>query len=207
MKEHIIWFLIGFIPGGFIGAYLADKFLFGKEYRKTIENLREDNKELEQRLLKKRTDEASKREADVDKKFEATELAKKLGYLVEHEGEEAITEEDDLEAIDFDGDFDLEPPDEEAEGDVRLITSEEFAKEVMQRDSESLTYYQVDGILVDGVNDVISNQTDILGMQAIEIIDTTDEDMLYLSNDIEDKVYEVMVDHNQSFYRDVLGEY
>ena len=81
----------------------------------------------------------------------------------------------------------------------------EFEKNLKIRDNESLTYYQVDGILVDSVNERIPNEERIIGVEAMDKVGDCSEDYLYVSNDVEDKMYEIIVEHNQSFYRDVMG--
>lgn len=109
-----------------------------------------------------------------------------------HENERPEDKKDDL-----DDPFD---PD-----DIYLISDDEFRKDLNYRDSETITYYQEDHMLVDSADMPIHDEERVVGTEALDELPETEEDYLYVSNDIENKMYEIIVEHNQSFYRDVLG--
>ena len=109
-----------------------------------------------------------------------------------HENERPEDKKDDL-----DDPFD---PD-----DIYLISDDEFRKDLNYRDSETVTYYQEDHMLVDSADMPIHDEERVVGTEALDELPETEEDYLYVSNDIENKMYEIIVEHNQSFYRDVLG--
>lgn len=113
----------------------------------------------------------------------------------------------------FDDSFDIhlrdktsDDPDEEEELAVEMISVEQFKKDIQVKDCSTYTYYQEDGILVDDMTqEVETDQEGILGKAAMEVIDDTTEDALYINNEPDDMLYEIVVDHNMSYYRDVLG--
>lgn len=88
---------------------------------------------------------------------------------------------------------------------IRVISSNTFREDLDYRDNETIVYYQEDGVLVDSANEVIKNQEDIIGDKLMGMIDDTDEDFLYVDNEFENKLYEIVVEHNESFYRDVMA--
>ena len=75
------------------------------------------------------------------------------------------------------------------------------------RDNETLTWYSEDKILVDSADMPIHDEEDVIGIAALEVLEENDEDLevLYVSNNIEDKMYEIIVDDNLSYYRDIIG--
>ena len=86
-----------------------------------------------------------------------------------------------------------------------VISPNTFREDLDYRDNETIVYYQEDGVLVDSANEVIKNQEDIIGDKLMGMIDDTEEDFLYVDNEFEDKLYEIVVEHNESFYRDVMA--
>ncbi len=89
---------------------------------------------------------------------------------------------------------------------IRMIDKETFKHDVEVRDCDTYTYYQEDGVLVnDATQEVETDQVGVLGEDAMEIIDSTEKDEIYIDNEPDDMLYDVVVDHNMSYYRDVLG--
>lgn len=124
--------------------------------------------------------------------------------------EDAGLEDDDL---DFDDPFDGYEPAESDDKDsddgyekIKLISEEQFKKDLEVRDCGQYTYYQEDGVLVDdSTQEIERDQAGILGEEAMEIIPDTEKDFLYVDNEPDDTLYEISVDHSLSYYRDVLG--
>jgi hypothetical protein len=200
----------------------------GKVYKKRIDAL-----EYELDDIKSIKREEKKRDiADREKKAENHKLAKKtaediIGYheYVTPEREEEDDEEEDEdfdsdEDLDFDDPFDrhessnemndghattgnLEEEDDEREM-IRLISKKDYSEDLQYRDSETLTYYVEDGILADAFDDPVQNAAEVIGIEAIETAETTDKNEIYVSNDIEDKIYEIVVEHNESYYKDLM---
>ena len=89
---------------------------------------------------------------------------------------------------------------------IRMIDKETFKKDLEVRDSDTYTYYQEDGVLVNDITQEIeTDQEGVLGKEAMEIIEDTEKDELYIDNEPDDMLYDIVVDHSMSYYRDVLG--
>ena len=217
MNHNFIYAAIGFIIGSLAGGFFMGCYC-GKVYKKRIDAL-----EYELDEIKDIKREEKKRDiADREKKAENHKLAKKtaediVGYheyvTPEREGEEDEEEEEDFDSdadLDFDDPFDghatagdLEEEDDEREM-IKIISKKAYNEGLQYRDNETLTYYVEDGILADAFDDPIQNAAEIIGIEAIEKAETTDEDEIYVSNDIEDKIYEIVVEHNESYYKDLM---
>lgn len=212
MNHNFIYAAIGFIIGGIAGGFFMGCYC-GKVYKKRIDNLEEEIDILKNDGKAKKEEELSKRE----KKAEDHKLAKKtvediVGYheyvSPEREEENDEEEEEDVdldEEVEFDDPFedDLEEEQDEREM-IKLISKKAYSEDLQFRDSETLTYYVEDGILADAFDDPVQNAAEIIGIEAIEKAETTDEDEIYVSNDIEDKIYEIIVEHNESYYKDLM---
>ena len=199
MSHSIIYGAIGFILGGLTGGFLVGTW-FGKEYKKRIDRLEYENEKLRDDRREKKAEELKAREKKADEhklaKVTAEEIVKKTGYMPDDSEDE---EDVDLDDVEFDDPF------EESQEDIRLISKTQYNEDVMLKESETLTYYQQDGILADAFDDAVQNATNVVGIDAIEKADeAADDDILYVSNDVEDKVYEIIVNATESFYRDVL---
>ncbi len=227
MNHNFIYAAIGFIIGSIAGGFFMGCYC-GKVYKKRIDAL-----EYELDDIKSIKREEKKRDiADREKKAENHKLAKKtaediIGYheYVTPEREEEDDEEEDEdfdsdEDLDFDDPFDrhessnemndghattgnLEEEDDEREM-IRLISKKDYSEDLQYRDSETLTYYVEDGILADAFDDPVQNAAEVIGIEAIETAETTDKNEIYVSNDIEDKIYEIVVEHNESYYKDLM---
>lgn len=213
MNHNFIYAAIGFILGGIAGGFFMGCYC-GKVYKKRIDALEDEIDILKTDGKAKKEEELSKRE----KKAEDHKLAKKtaediVGYheYVSHEREEENEEEKEEDEVDLDEEVEFDDPfedDLEEEQDerkmVKLISKKAYNEDLQYRDSETLTYYVEDGILADAFDDPVQNAAEIIGIEAIEKAETTDEDEIYVSNDIEDKIYEIIVEHNESYYKDLM---
>lgn len=89
---------------------------------------------------------------------------------------------------------------------IRMIDKETFKRDLEVRDSDTYTYYQEDGVLVNDITqEVETDQEGVLGKEVMEIIEDTEKDELYIDNEPDDMLYDIVVDHSMSYYRDVLG--
>jgi hypothetical protein len=89
---------------------------------------------------------------------------------------------------------------------IRMIDKETFKRDLEIKDSDTYTYYQEDGVLVNDITrEVEPDQVGVLGKDVMEIIEDTEMDELYIDNEPDDMLYDIMVDHTMSYYRDVLG--
>ena len=89
--------------------------------------------------------------------------------------------------------------------DIYLIDAQTFKKEMLYRDDETVTYYQQDGVLINSADQLIDNQERCIGQEAVDIVGNTDADYLYVDNQVENKVYEICIEHRYSYYKDILA--
>lgn len=214
MNHNIIYGVIGFIVGTIAGGFLMGCYC-GKVYKKRIDALEE---EID--ILKDNNENKKNREFEVrEKRIEDHKLAKKtaeeiIGYKEyvsperdedEEEEEEDDNEFDSEEEVDFDDPFSEEDDLDDEDGEtIRLISKKDYNEDLTLRESETLTYYVEDGILADAFDEPILNAAEVIGIEAIEKAETTDEDEIYVSNDAQDKLYEIVVEHNESYYKDLM---
>ena len=200
MANKIVIGLIGFLLGGMSGGFLMG-CICSKNYKNTITSLQERNDILKQELRDMKSDKHEQRMQKANKEEKLLdEKIKKYGYST---NDEEFDSDEDVEFNDpFDGEEVNEDEDENKE--IRLIDKAVFDEDLECRDCERLTFYQEDGILTDEYDEPIVNQTDIIGIEAIEAAENTEDDFLYVSNDILDKIYEITIEHSDSYYRDLM---
>ena len=214
MTDHIVYGLIGFFIGGILGGYLVGS-LCGKEYRRRIEALQTERDQLvdeaaktAERALLARQKAIVEAENDLvgDEIDICTEDTVDGPIVVKSKAKEFARLSREYQSESFDEHFEnLVGPDDDEPNETRLIDKETFLRDMEMRPHEEVTYFQEDGILADESQEVIPNQLDILGEEAMEKIFDTDEDFLYVDNEDFDMLYQVNVEHNLSYYRDVLG--
>lgn len=99
---------------------------------------------------------------------------------------------------------DEDPEDEEEDiPEIRLIDQKTFNENLDYYDFEKMTYYQVDGVLVDEVGDVVYDEDEVIGREGVEKIPHTEEDTMYSLDEAGHKMYEIIVDHNSEFLCDM----
>lgn len=226
MKEHLIYGIIGFFIGGMVGIYFAGRTC-AREYKKRIDELTEQNKELSAKRNEETEKEFEQREAAVKKKehkvnkslkaikanrkadtrtFEALSKEYKSDAFDSHFEDRVAPEDDEPEDYELDDIEDGAAETQEPIDRISLISSEQFKKDLPVRDSANYTFYQEDGVLVDDITqEVERDQAGILGEEAMGLVSDTEEDYLYIDNENDDMLYEISVEHSLSYYRDVLG--
>lgn len=203
MSDKIIFALIGALIGG-----IASGFFVGcsccKEYKKKIEMLEEENS----RLRKKRRRE---RDTELKEKERALERAQKIAEEEEY-CEACEINFDSEDDVDFDDPFDgiegdtvVMKKETEKQPSFSIMSQEDFEQDFQFRDSEALTFYQEDHVLADAFDDRIGNAAMIIGEEAIREAEETDDDFLYVMDELEDKMYEIEINHSDSYYRDIIG--
>lgn len=104
---------------------------------------------------------------------------------------------------------------------IRIISAKRFKEDLEYRDNETLTYYQMDDVLVDSANHKIEHEEAVIGKECLGLISSMEkpegtedldndidiESFVYVDNEIDDCLYEIIVNHNQNFYKDVAGSY
>lgn len=222
--DKIIFTLIGIIIGGVVGSVVTGVSCV-KNYKKRIEDLSEENNQLYNELhekkredIRKRESKAREAEAEVDaslmaqlamareEKRKTAEMVKEHGYSTEEDEEEDNYDID--EDVEFDDPFDegesivVKKPVEPKKPMFSMMSQEDFEQDINYRDVEYLTYYQDDHVLADGLNDRIGNAISIVGEEALREAQDTDQDCLYVLDEVEDIMYEIAIDHETSYYRD-----
>lgn len=202
MGSHFVIDAICFVAGSLAGG-LAVGVWFGKEYQKKIRNLQEEVAYLRDRNHAEKNEELKKREEKAAKEeveLELHSVINTLGYSSEasEEKEEVVVEEKPETKVDT-------RSKEQRKEDIYMIDAEEARDDMPYVETETLTYYQEDHILADAINDKIENGGALLGDDCMEKLASTDEEYIYVRDDSEEKIWEIIVDHEQSFYRDVQG--
>lgn len=144
----------------------------------------------------------------------AQEIAKENGYSDsedEEEDDDLDDEEWDDEEVEFDDPFDedgesivVKKPEEKKEPSFKMLSQEDYEKDFEFRDSECLMFYQQDQILADAFDDPVANASEIVGGEAMDIASDTEDDYVYVLDEVEDKMYEIEINHEESFYKDIL---
>lgn len=210
MSDHIIFGGIGAIIGFLLGGFVVGS-ICGKEYKKKIESLQYQLSELKDEKKQAKEQDIIDRELaleDQDPLKTLKETAISNNYISSDDladEDDEDEEEEDSHETDFYEDTNVDFDDPFDEDDIYLIEQRDFEEDIKTRDNETLTFYQEDGVLVDDHNDKVENELRVVGKEFMEKVKDTDEDFLYVSNDIEDKMYEIIVNHNESFYRDIMG--
>lgn len=234
VSDGLIFGFIGFFIGGILGWCIAGSTC-AKVYRKRILELEHENRELfeeNEKAVEKglvdREEDLRKAEEKIDKNLSSigkvnAKKAKKMSTndiekLSEEYGSDAFNAHfaDRVAPDDSDEDYEDDSSDaseyvgvgEEAErgDDIRIMDEEEFKKDLPYRDCDNYTFYQEEGVLVnDSTREVERDQEGILGEEGMEIIADTEKDFIYIDNEPDDMLYEISVEHNLSYYRDVLG--
>lgn len=171
------------------------------------------------------SDDVGEDEPDPDHELTREEKRKlrKDGYLQRGNGQTLMTKpfaEACMRAsknpVDFDVDDNEDPfvdvpvedddVDDREELQIKVIDKATFTRDLDVRDSETYTYYQEDGVLVNDIrNEVEPDQVGVLGKDVMEVIEDTEQDEFYIDNEPDDMLYDIVVDHKFSYYRDVLG--
>ena len=194
MIDHIIYGAIGFVLGGVLGGAVVGRIVT-KDMKKRLDELEERNRLLIDEVAQMRDDKRAEKEKKIEKLEKETKLdnynSLRKRYISNSDSEEN-DEEDDL-------------IDDDETSKIKMISEQQFNEEINYRDHEELTYYQLDGTLVDSANDIVMKEETVVGSEIMDIIDETKNDNLYALNDDLDKLYDITIEHNASYMRDVLG--
>ncbi len=218
MKSKLYFGIGGLIVGLAVGIAIVGNMV-SKKYAEKIEALEMQNEDLRDQLHKARKSLKNGDISEIKTKVEKTEVEEPedddpfdvedpeiTNPIGRGEYERLVNrysladDEDDISPHPTDGDEDVD------EFGIRPMTSEAYHQDLDYRDSEMLTYYQQDGVLCDAVNDILFREETYVGSQIMDMIDETDEDVLYCENLNEDKIYEITIEHSVSYFRDVMGQ-
>lgn len=198
------WLIGGFVGAvvGFVGGYFFGGTNCAKHYRNRIEELEDEN----DRLLNETEEETgenvendSKSSFIVTKSYTNSSVKPTTGFLDPKRIRKS--DYDDMTKVYRD------PADTEDErADIHIISEQQFKDDLNYRDNETLTWYKEDGVLADSADMPIHSEEDVIGVKALDKLENMgDDEFLYVSNDIEDKMYEIIVEGSMSYYRDIVG--
>lgn len=198
MVNNIIYAAIGFVAGAITGGIIVGR-VFGNDYSKRIESLDRQNRALTDELVAMR----DKKNEETEKRIERQE-AKLSDYnsLVK----EYIPDEDDEDDFGYTVDTRVERIEiEDRSEEIKRIDEGRWNEELNFRQNEPLIYYQEDGTLTDDCKNIVHNPAQVVGAEIMDIIDETNNDYLYAVDEKRDMLYEIMIEHDASYTRDVLG--
>jgi len=210
MSNVIVYSAISFIFGGIIGGAIVGRVVTS-DLKKRIDDLEEQNKKLIDENVELRGKKIEEKEKKVEKLEQETDMSEynslRRRYVssVEVKSEKDIEENGKPNYIGEEEEDDLVDDDEDHSEKIKLISERQFKDELNYRDREDLIYYQLDGTLTDMNHEVIMKEEEIVGSEAMDIIDETNNDDLYVLDDELNKVYDITIDHDGSYTRDVLG--
>lgn len=185
--NYIYCALIGIAIGGVIG-FLIGSHSASHEFEEVIESDYKDISDLKKEL----NDTKNKYETLVER------------YSFETGTDSLIRKAKEAKEVEDEEEEEEEP---EKNMDICRITSEEamdeFDNGVMSWNV--MTYYQGDGVLADYDDEKITDISKYLGEEVTEEIDTTDDNVIYVLNNPRNSIYEVTIEHEAEYYKDVLG--
>ena len=218
---------IGLVSGGIVGGCIVGK-VCAKEYQSRLEELQKERDQLieekardDSRGLLERQKGIVEAEKRLDKNLSS--LKKKKDNKKPVRSFEELSKSyrsdvddtfDDLDLSDYDiSDDEADESDEENDSEnendsdpqIRVIDKESFNNELAERDAETMTFYQEDQILTDAAQEVVHDKEELLGEEGLRLCEDTRDDTIYIDNEVDDILYEVIVEHNASYYRDILG--
>ncbi|WP_458459267.1 hypothetical protein [Pseudobutyrivibrio sp.] len=208
MNYRIICSGLGFVAGGLLGFFLGSH-VCAKEYKKTIDQLEYENDILRKKVRDKKTDDSEAEESDTHVKLEAVEdeeeddtngvtytnfvaLSKKYGSESFNEHFESRVGPDENS---------IDPT------DIKIITEKQYHDEFDYRDHDTLTFYQPSQVLADSQNAVVADEENVIGTDALDKLCDTKNDYMYVLNEAYDTLYEIAVEHDAVYRRDVMNAY
>lgn len=220
MSDRIIFALIGAIIGSIASGLFISKYckkVCGErisELEGEIKQLRAKNRLEKEQELTRKENKLREEEADVDisllaqrtkmreERRSAEEKAKELGYSPEDD--EDIDFDDPFEDEDTDETVIIKQPEEDKPHVFKIIDQEAYEQDFEFRDSECFMFYKQDHVLADAFDDEVSDAEDVIGRDALAEADETEDGYLYVLDETENKMYEIEINREESFYRDIL---
>lgn len=201
MIDHLIYGAIGFVLGGVIGGAIVGRIVT-KDMKNRLDDLEECNKLLVNKVAAMRDEKLAEKEKNIEKLEKETKLD---NYNSLRKRYVSSAHDDDEEDESEEEDDDLADEDEDEASKIKMISEQQFNEEINYRDHEELTYYQGDGTLVDAANEIITKEETVVGSEIMDIIDETRNDNLYALDDNLNKVYDITIEHDASYIRDMYG--
>lgn len=209
MINQFVYGGICFILGGCVGGFIVGHSV-SKESKKRLDELDKRNKalidevsDLRDKNIKKRENKIKKEEKQVEKTIDS--LRKPYS--------KAVDLDDDIDAIEDElclKEYDIPDSNPHIEriplddNDIKLISHSEYKSlyEYSNVENVSFIYYQPNGMLVDEEGMIITNEEAIIGSDAMDIIDDTSSDYLYVHDTQNGIIYEIEIDHIHPYERE-----
>lgn len=217
MLNQLIYGGICFISGCCIGGAIVGHFV-AKDAKKQIDEADKRNKALVDEVVRLRDANIEKREA----KIEAEERKIKDNIDSLRKDYSKAVDLDDLDSIEDDlclDNYDIPSnetkvekvisyvDEEEPDDKIRLVSKDLHDIILNNTDvrTEKLKYYQPNGYLIDEDNEIITYEDQIIGVDAMDIIDDTKNDYLYVHDSANETLYEIEIEHDEMYTRDLAG--
>ena len=200
MNVSIVWPVLTFLVGGFLGGFVMVR-VARKDYERRINELEYENAYMGERLQIS----TSKNE----------QLLDQMGEIVDRTYEELKADNANYTKLSRkykDDDFDrhfaerVGPEDDPPLRGPFAISEEDFDILGEETSTACLRFYQKDEVLTDEDDIILDDPEEAIGAEVIEALSDTDEDMMFVQNDMHGVIYEIAVEHGLSYHYDVLGE-
>lgn len=212
MGDKIIFGLIGFLLGG-MGGFFIGGAVCANQYKKTIDSLQMEVdalKEENRRIADKKLAEREKAVQKAEVRYRVDEIIKKEGYSQDRDGDKNDDKEEDDEQpfdpdeeVEFDDPFDGADPGpgpEDKASEFRILTDEEYNDHTQfANQTESLTYYQQDGVLADAFDEPLKDGVNLIGAEAMILAKKTDSRFIYVWDNTEEILYDVEINHLEAY--------
>lgn len=204
MWEKLIYGAIGLVIGAIGGGVIASKKT-ADAVKERLDILEAQNKSLRDEIRKNKEDSDREREAAIERESEqAKELDAYRKLANRYVGDDDDDEEDE---DDMDEEDDESPMNtvRDRSDKIHRIDEQTYMADVDYKRHERMNYYQQDSTLVNEENDIVVIPRNVLGNEIMDVIDDTTNDSLYAYDEEIDKLYEIHIEQELGYLKDVLG--
>lgn len=206
MVDHLIYGAIGFLLGGLIGGSVVGSVV-AKDLKKQIDELDErtkllidENEKLRNGIMEKREAKIRQKAEKVEKQFAETAESLRKGYDTVSESKSDDNEEDEEEDP---LECDYEVPD--IGSGPHMISESFFNNALSTMNADKLTYYQPNDMLVDSTDTIVFDEESMVGADTMDFLQDTKNDVVYVVDDNTEWLYEITVEHDTAYQRDVAS--
>lgn len=204
MVDTIVYAAIGFVAGAITGGIIVGKVL-AKEFSKKVDILDKQNQNLTDELVRIRDKNFEEREGKIDE--QEAKLTEYKTLIADY----IPDDEEDYEELVFhaaSGDTIVKRVEiEDRSEDIKRIDEGRWEEELNRKENVRLTYCQEDSTMMDDDHEIVRNPVQMVGAEIMDVIDETKNDFLYAIDEQLEKIYEIEIDHDLSYTRDILGCY
>lgn len=209
MLNRIVRGCLCFIGGGIFGGFIVGRKVTD-DLKDRMDSLEMQNQRLVDEIVKLK--EAAK-EAKVEEITAHGQVADKLLTRKaerEKKREEEKKDKEEYKAIvkhyiPADEDEEEFRSSDERIAKIKMIDESTFNNNSNYSDVEHLIYYQADDTLVDSNNEIIPREEEVVGAEIMDVICDTTNDWLYAMDEELNKMYDISIEHDLGYLKDVLG--